>query len=101
MNKYHSKRTDSALCQRTFASKKEAARADELKLLEMAGEIKGLEFQNKIILSVNPRVTITIDFYYEQDGKAVWEDSKGVLTRDFRTKMIWLEQLYGIKVVLS
>lgn len=101
MNKYHARRSWSNLCARWFASMAERNRGEELALLAHAGEIKGLTYQNTIYLSKSPKVTITIDFYYEQGGKAVWEDTKGVLTRDFRTKLIWLKQLQGIEVRLT
>ena len=101
-NKYGAKRTWSELCQRTFDSKAECRRGEELHLLEMAGEIRDLEYQVKYNLSEKPKVTITIDFhYYVPDDKDwVWEDAKGVLTRDFRTKMCWLKAKYDIDVIL-
>ncbi len=101
MNKYGAKRTWSELCNRTFASKAEARRGEELALLERAGEISDLSYQVKFILSDKPRVTITIDFSYIEMGEGIFEDTKGVLTRDFRTKLAWLEQSQGIKVLLS
>ena len=99
--KYNSKRTWSELCQREFASMKEARRGEELHLLEKAGEIECLGYQVKFVLSVKPKVTIRIDFQYWENGEWVLEDSKGVLTRDFRTKLAWLKQLEGISVKLS
>ena len=100
-NKYGAVRTYSELCQRDFASKKEARRGEELCLLEKAGEIKHLTYQVRYILSEKPGVTITIDFNYYENEEWIWEDSKGVLTRDFRTKLAWLKQLHGIDVILS
>ncbi|KKN62161.1 hypothetical protein LCGC14_0514400 [marine sediment metagenome] len=101
-NKYKAIRTYSELCQREFASKKECRRGEELCLLEKAGEIAGLCYQVKFVLSEKPRVTITIDFgYLVKDGGLCFEDSKGVLTRDFRTKLIWLKQSRYIDVILS
>jgi len=69
--------------------------------LEKAGEIKNLEFQVRLFLSQFPKVSITIDFQYEENGKVVYEDSKGVLTRDFRTKLAWVKEKYGIQVKLT
>ncbi len=104
-SKYGAIRTYSELCQREFASKKEARRGEELCLLEKAGGLGGiydLEYQVKFTLSEKPRVTITIDFKYREWGLGtIYEDSKGVLTRDFRTKLAWLKQLHGIDVILS
>ena len=103
MNKYHAKRTWSELCQRTFASKAECLRGEELRLLELGREIWGLEYQVPFTLSAHPKVTITIDFSYWEWGKGerVYEDVKGVLTRDFRTKLAWLKQLFDIDVILT
>ncbi len=107
MNKYGAKRTWSELCQREFASKKECVRAEELTLLEKAGEIKDLVFQHRFDLSKKPKVTITIDFVYKENmGGGRWsifkyEDSKGMLTRDTRTKLAWLKEKHGIDVLLS
>jgi len=102
-NKYGAKRTYSELCQRWFASKKEASRGEELSLMEKVGVIKGLEYQVKFVLSEKPKVSITIDFSYMLREIEVqkYEDSKGVLTRDFRTKLAWLKQLKGVDVILS
>lgn len=109
MNKYHAKKTWSELCQRTFDSKAEARRGEELRLLELAGEIKHLEYQIPFRLCVKPKITITIDFryrawdgYVEFDGNGydVYEDVKGMLTRDSRTKLAWLKEKYGVDVTL-
>ena len=101
MNKYHAKRTYSPLCNREFASKAEAYRAEELKMLEMAGEISSLEYQPKYVLCNDPKITYTADFRYMEDGKMVIEDVKGVLTRDTRTKLAWVKEKYNISVILS
>lgn len=114
-NKYGAKRTWSASCDRWFDSKAEAARAEELVLLERAGEIKGLEFQPSWVLSDRPSVTYTADFRYRdpsrmvnfadgprmtQEPLVVVEDVKGVLTRDVRTKLAWLRAQHGVTVTL-
>ena len=101
-NKYGARRTWSNLCDRVFDSKAECIRGEELALLARAGEISDLRYQVKFLLSENPKVTITIDFSYIAEGKRIFEDSKsGILTRDFRTKLAWLEQSQGIKVLLT
>lgn len=100
-NKYGAKRTYSELCQRTFSSKLEAKRAEELRMLEMAGEIVGLIYQPKWVLSIKPKITYTADFTYVSNGKQIVEDVKGILTRDTRTKLAWLKEKTGIDVVLS
>ncbi len=100
-NKYHAKRTYSKLCHRFFHSKGEAERGEELRLLEMAGKIQDLRFQVKFTLCDKPKVTIAIDFSYMDDGVRIFEDFKGVLTRDFRTKLAWLQTKKGMIVILS
>jgi predicted 3-demethylubiquinone-9 3-methyltransferase (glyoxalase superfamily) len=100
-NKYGAIRTWSELCQRTFDSKAEAKRGEELALMERAGEIGNLTYQMCYSLSVKPKVTITIDFVYQNGAtETFFEDVKGVLTRDFRTKLAWLKEKYGIEVKL-
>ena len=69
--------------------------------MEKGGLIQNLQFQHRFVLSEEPRVTITIDFIYQEDGEQIYEDSKGVLTRDFRTKLCWLREQKGIDVILS
>ena len=99
-NKYGAKRTWSQLCNRWFDSKLEATRGEELRLLEMAGEIRELAYQQCFVLSAKPKRTITIDFSYYDPRKTIliYEDAKGVMTRDFGTKLIWLKEKYGIEV---
>ena len=101
MSKYHAIRTWSDLNQRWFASKKEAHRADELRLLEMGNVISDLMFQKRFVLNEKPRATITIDFCYTENGIMVYEDTKGVMTRDFRTKLAWLYKDYGVEVRIT
>lgn len=110
-NKYGAKRTWSNLTNRWFASKAECIRGEELHLLEQAGEISDLQYQLRFVLSDKPKITITIDFAYVEDSYfseykvpckvRKYEDTKGVLTRDFRTKMAWLEEKHGVRVNLS
>lgn len=80
-----------------FPSKKEARRYRELKLLEMAGEISGLELQPKFCLQesfkdrhgkTHKGIYYIADFkYYDSQGNAVIEDAKGVKTQVFNLKM--------------
>ena len=103
MTKYNAKRTYSPMLNMTFASKLEAGRAEELWLMQRAGLISDLQFQVKFKLSERPKVSITIDFAYKQreTGAQFYEDSKGYLTRDFRTKLAWLKKWRDIDVILS
>lgn len=104
-NKYHAKRTWSILCQREFDSRAEAMHGEDLFLRQKAGEISQLEFQHKFVLCEKPRISITIDFRYvnhSDEGTHYWvyEDAKGVMTRDFRTKLAWLQEKHGISVTI-
>ena len=106
MNKYGAVRKYSELCQREFASKKECIRAEELTLLEKAGEIYNLEFQPKYVLCSDPKITYTADFRYRDDTRPssdviVVEDSKGLLLRETRVKIAWVREKYGIDVLIS
>ena len=100
MNKYHARRTYSELCQREFASRREAVRGEELFLFQKAGEISNLEYQPRFTLSKAPRITYTADFRYTESGVAIVEDVKGMMTRDTRTKLAWLKEKTGIEVKL-
>ena len=105
-NKYHAVKTYSELCGRMFDSKAEARRGEELALLEKAGIISALMYQVVFPLYKTPKITITIDFSYVSIGERYpspfrhYEDVKGVLTRDFRTKLAWLKEKYSIEVKL-
>lgn len=102
MNKYGARRTWSERCQRWFASKAECERGEELDLMHMAKHICYLEYQVPFTLCKKPKITITVDFKYQDPffGEEIYEDVKGVLTRDFRTKLAWLHEKYGIRVKL-
>lgn len=100
-NKYHALRTYSTLIGRWFASKGEARRAEELTLMQKAGIISDLKFQVPFTLSQTPRVRIVLDFTYHENGHQVYEDFKGVLLDNFRTKLAWLKAQTGIEVILT
>ncbi len=97
-NKYGARRTFSALCGRWFDSKAECVRGEELALLEKSREIKGLQYQVRIMLCEDPKVVFIPDFSYLENGKLVYEDVKGMITREFRLKSAWAKQRYGIEV---
>jgi hypothetical protein len=84
----------------TFASKTEAGRAEVLFLLERAREISQLEYQPKFVLCKDPKITYTADFTYMENGKKVYEDVKGVLTRETRVKIAWVKEKFGIEIKL-
>jgi hypothetical protein len=88
-----------------FASKREAARYRELRLLERAGKIVNLELQPKFPVVINGRkiCTYIADFRYvdleraARGGEAsaqVTEDVKGVRTPLFIVKRKLVEALY-------
>ncbi len=97
-NKYHARRTWSNLCNRWFDSKAECIRGEELALLEKAGEIKDLQYQVRIMLCEDPKVVFIPDFSYLKNGTLIYEDVKGMITREFRLKAAWAKQRYGIVV---
>jgi hypothetical protein len=86
-----------------FASKREARRYADLKLLEQAGEIAGLKLQPRYPLTVNSLHVATYvgDFEYVEtkSGRTITEDAKGVKTRDFINKAKLFHALYGREVV--
>ena len=116
MRKYGSKkvRVDGIV----FDSKKEAARYCELKLLQRAGKIKGLELQKTFELIPAQREPDTIgkrggvkkgkvieqsvkyvaDFVYTENGKTIVEDTKGFKTKDYIIKRKMLLYFYGIRI---
>lgn len=102
-----------------FASKAEARRYQELRLLERAGEIKELEIQPKFPLHVHingralhvgdkPICTYIADFRYRQleidEGgfsgrwRSIVEDVKGMKTAMYRLKKKMVEIQYGIRI---
>lgn len=101
MNKYGATRTWSDLCSRWFASKAEARRGEELRLLEMANEISDLRYQVKFILSVNDYKICgyIADFcYLEPEYGRIIEDTKGVSTRVYQIKKRLMKAIYGFDI---
>ena len=80
--KYHNKPT--IIDGIRFASKKEAQRYCELKVLEKQGEIKDLKLQPRFKMA--PGFTYISDFSYHSNGKLIVEDVKGVMTQVFILK---------------
>ena len=86
-----------------FASKAEARRYGELKLMEQAGEIIDIRLQTKFPLMVNdvPIGTYVSDFMYLIPGEppvSVVEDVKGYKTPVYRLKKRLVKALYGIEI---
>lgn len=84
-----------------FASKKEANRYSELKIMEQAGDISCLELQPRYPLTVDGVKVgeYRADFRYRRNGATVVEDVKGVRTVIYRMKKKIVEAQYGITIV--
>lgn len=93
VSKYRSKRTE--IDGISFASKKEAKRYSELKLLERAGHIRQLTLQPRFPLKVGGQLicTYVADFAYFDQNARVIEDSKGFRTREYIIKAKLLKAL--------
>ena len=88
---------------RLFDSKAEAARWQELQMLERAGEITELERQVEYELVPKQKgeraVKYIADFrYIDHDGKTVVEDTKGVKTPVWIIKRKLMLRVHGIRV---
>lgn len=87
----------------TFASLREAARYQDLILLQRAGKICDLVLQPVFPIVVNEQkiAKYIADFQYKDlaTGTIITEDSKGVRTPVYRLKKKLVEALYGIVVV--
>lgn len=86
-----------------FDSQRELKRWGELKLLERAGNIKNLRRQVPFELIPKRgrlrRIVFIADFVYEENGKEVVEDSKGVRTKVYMLKWRLMEFVHGIEVL--
>ena len=90
-----------------FDSKKEAARWQELLLLQRAGKISHLNRQvtYELIPSqyidgkcVERSVKYVADFVYNQDGQLIVEDTKGMKTPEYVIKRKMMLFTYGIRI---
>jgi len=84
----------------TFASKGEANRYAELKLMQAAGLISQLELQPEYLIVVNGvRIGSYIaDFRYIENGELITEDFKGVKTPVYQLKKKLVKALYGVTI---
>lgn len=103
--KYHNKKV--TINGETFDSKKEAARWQELLLLQRAGKISHLNRQvtYELIPSqhidgkcVERAVKYVADFVYKENGNLVVEDTKGLKTPDYIIKRKLMLSVYGIRI---
>ena len=83
-----------------FASKKEAKRYQELKLLERAGKIRDLQLQPRYPITLNDIKICTYvgDFQYREGDRFVLEDVKGVKTDTYRIKKKLVLAVYGLEI---
>ena len=80
----------------TFASRAEARRYGELKILQQAGKVSDLQLQVPFVLAPavlirganrkSPALRYVADFVFLRDGAWVIEDVKGALTQAYRIK---------------
>ena len=101
MSKYRNIKTDG------YASKREARRAQELKLLERIGDISELREQVPFELlpsmsradgSKERSTKYIADFVYEENGAQIVEDCKGCKTDVYILKRKMMLFLHGITI---
>ena len=100
MNKYRNKKIQVDMY--VFDSIAESRRYKELALLEKAGEITDLELQPKFTLQDSfkkngktyRKIEYIADFMYEEKGKTIVEDVKGIQTDVFKIKHKLFEKKY-------
>lgn len=98
-NKYHAKK--SRIDGYSFDSQAEARRYGELRLMEKAGEISGLEVHPVFPIEIQgrPVCKVILDFRYaDKNGDVVYEDVKGQQTALSALKKKMVEAQYGIDV---
>lgn len=87
-----------------FASKREAHRYCELKMLEKASEIVNLRIQPRYPMTVNGLHVCTyvgdFEYFARLPPRLITEDSKGVRTKVFIIKAKLFHALYGREIVL-
>ena len=106
MSKYNAQKT--TVDGITYDSRKEAQRAQELRLMLKAGIISNLREQvpyelipaqkNEYGKVVERAVIYKADFVYDEKGKTVVEDTKGVRTKEYIIKRKLMLYEYGIRI---
>ena len=109
MNKYSAIKTE--INGIIFDSKAEARRYSDLVLLQRAGKISGLTLQVPFELApglrllgdkrARPAIRIIVDFSYIEEGKQVFEDTKGFDTPLGRAKRHFLKHIHNVDVRIS
>lgn len=104
MNKYHNKKV--YIDGQVFDSRREYNRYCELLLLQRAHQISRLQRQVKYELIPSQKtpqgamraVNYYADFVYQENGKTVVEDVKGVRTEVYKLKKKLMWQVYHILI---
>jgi hypothetical protein len=105
VSKYHSIKT--IVDGIEFDSKREAQRYQQLKLMVKAGVICNLNMQVKYELvpaqyidgkCVERAVSYVSDFEYDENGKHIVEDTKGMRTKEYIIKRKLMLHKYGIRI---
>jgi hypothetical protein len=87
------------------ASKREAKRCNDLHILERAGQITHLEVEPQFWFVINGeqmkhdngrRVGYKADFSYREGDKAIAEDSKGFVVRDWPLRRALFRHLFPL-----
>jgi len=82
-----------------FGSKREAARYQELKLLQKAGEV--IFFLMQTPFRLPGKIKYVTDFMiFWSDGNVTFEDVKGFMTPLSRNKIAMVEDLYEIEITI-
>lgn len=90
-----------------FDSEREYTRYRELLLLQRAGIISDLKRQMPFLLvpaqKINGKIveracSYVADFVYQENGKTVVEDTKGVRTKDYIIKRKLMLYVHGIRI---
>lgn len=81
-----------------FASKREARRYEELKLMQKAGEV--VFFLRQIPFYLPGNIKYVCDFQvFFKDGTVRFEDVKGMRTPQYKAKKRMVEALYPVEIV--
>lgn len=105
MNKYHANKT--VIDGIVFDSKREAQRYQQLKLMVKAGVICNLKRQVKYELvpaqyingkCVERAITYTSDFEYDENGRHIVEDVKGMRTKEYIIKRKLMLHEFGVQI---
>lgn len=99
-NKYHAKKME--VDGHVFDSTHEAKRYGELRYDLLAGNIQNLQLQVPFLLIPKSdhggKIEYIADFVYEENGRTIVEDAKGVKTPVYKLKKRLMAEIYGIQI---